>query len=216
MPTASVPSSGVVNRGTGPHVSAAMDTRNELKQIVAAKSLFTRPEGYTLASGQWSPYYFDLKQTTLSDPRALRLASVLLLDRINALGVHIDAIGGLTSGADPLIVATSQTALQSGQILPGFFVRDEQKHHGTERLIEGIVTEGMNVVILDDVITRGTSVLKAIEPVEKIGARVVGVLILVDREEGGIAFLASKGHTAEPIFTRSELVACGAVPRQTG
>jgi orotate phosphoribosyltransferase len=144
------------------------------------------------------------------------LASVLLLDKINALGVRIDAIGGLTSGADPLIVATSLIALKSGQILPGFFVRDEQKLHGTEELIAGIVNEGMNVVILDDVITRGKSVLKAIEPVEKIGAHVVRVLILVDREEGGIEFLASKGHKAEPIFTYTELIAGGAVPRQIG
>ena len=215
MATTSLPSKGVVNRGTCPHVSA-MDARNELKQIVVANSLLTRPGGYTLASGQWSPYYFDLKRTTLSDPKALELASVLLLDRINALGVHIDAIGGLTSGADPLIVATSLMALKSGQILPGFFVRDEQKLHGTEELIAGIVTEGMNVVILDDVITRGKSVLKAIEPVEKIGAHVVHVLILVDREEGGIEFLASKGHKAEPIFTYTELIAGGAVPRQIG
>jgi len=190
-----------------------MDARDELRQIIARKSLLTRPEGYTLASGAWSPYYFDLKLTTLSDPHALRLASEVLLDKIDALGARIDAIGGLTSGADPLIVATSLLALQRGRVLPGFFVRDAQKHHGTERVIEGIVTAGMNVVILDDVITKGNSVLKAIEPVEKIGAHVERVLVLVDREEGGIAFVAGKGHVVEPIYTYSELVACGAVPR---
>ena len=213
METTSVPSSIVADFGTSPH-GIAMDTRDELKQIVATKSLLTRPEGYTLASGQWSPYYFDLKLTTLSDPHALSLAARLLLERIGALGVRVDAVGGLTSGADPLVVATSLLALQANRVLPGFFVRDEQKHHGTERVIEGLVSEGMNVVILDDVITKGNSVLKAIKPVEKRGARVVRVLVLVDREEGGIKFLSDLGYTVEPIFTHSELVACGAVPRQ--
>jgi len=209
----SVPSSIVANLGANPH-GIAMDTRDELKQIVATKSLLTRPEGYTLASGQWSPYYFDLKLTTLSDPHALSLAARLLLERISALDVRVDAVGGLTSGADPLVVATSLLALQASRVLPGFFVRDEQKHHGTERVIEGLVSEGMNVVILDDVITKGNSVLKAIKPVEKRGAHVVRVLVLVDREEGGIKFLSDLGYTVEPIFTHSELVACGAVPRQ--
>src|SRR5262245_54455494 len=72
-------------------VAFAMAPREELKQIVLRKSLLTRPEGYVLASGQWSPYYFDLKLTTLSDPRALRLASEVLLERIDALAVKVDA-----------------------------------------------------------------------------------------------------------------------------
>jgi len=192
-----------------------MDAREELKQIVVRKSLLTRPEGYVLASGQWSPYYFDLKLTTLSDPRALRLASEVLLARIDALGVRVDAVGGLTSGADPLIIATSLLALERGRTLPGFFVRASQKSHGREQAIEGSVTAGMSVVILDDVITKGTSVIRAIEPVEAVGARVVGVMVLVDREEGGVKRLAELGRAVEAIFTHSELVASGAVPRQT-
>jgi orotate phosphoribosyltransferase len=213
MAATSVRLNDVVKHSTSPHATA-MDARDELKEIVAQRSLLTREEGYILASGAWSKYYFDLKLTTLSEPHALQLAAEVLLDRIDTLGVKIDAVGGLTSGADPLIVATSLLALRRGRILPGFFVRDKQKNHGTEQVIEGIVTPGMNVVILDDVITQGKSALKAIEPVEKIGAHVIRTLILVDREEGGIEFLASKGHKAEPIFKYSELVACGAVPRQ--
>ena len=211
MPTTSVALNRVVNCSTTP-----MDARIELRQIIAKKSLLTQPGGYILASGQWSEDYFDLKRTTLSDPYALRLAAMLLLDKINALDVHVDAIGGLTSGADPLIVATSLLALEGGRVLPGFFVRDQQKQHGTELMIEGIVDAGMNVVILDDVITKGKSVLKAIDPVVKRGASVVGVLILVDREEGGIKFLTDLGHKVESIFTRGELLAHGAVPRQAG
>lgn len=215
MATASVPSNGAATASAAPHAMGT-DARDELKGIVVKKSLLTRPEGYVLASGQWSPYYFDLKLTTLSDPRALRLASEVLLDRIEALGEPVDAVGGLTSGADPLIIATSLLALERGRTLPGFFVRATQKGHGREQAIEGVVAPGMSVVILDDVITKGTSVLKAIDAVEKAGARVARVLVLVDREEGGVELLAETGHTVEPVFTHAELVAAGAVPRQTG
>lgn len=182
-----------------------MDAREELRAIIKRHSLLSRPEGYVLASGKRSPYYFDLKLTTLSNPRALFLASRLLLDRIAALPERVDAIGGLTSGADPLLIGVSQLALREGRVLPAFFVRDEQKTHGTERVIEGSVSDGMNVVILDDVITTGNSVLKAIHPVEKQGARVVHVFILVDREEGGVDHLRERNYAVEPIFSYSEL-----------
>jgi orotate phosphoribosyltransferase len=182
-----------------------MDAREELRGIIREQSCLRRPEGYTLASGKWSPYYFDLKQTTLSNPHALTLAAGLILDRMRALPQRVDAVGGLTAGADPLVVATSLVALRQGWKLPGFFVRDEQKTHGTERVIEGSVTDGMNVVIVDDVITTGRSVMKAIRPVEKQGARVLQVLILVDREEGGIGYLREQGYRAEALYSSSEL-----------
>src|SRR5262249_15689127 len=147
------------------------------------------------------------------DPHALSLAGEVLFNRISSLGA-IEAVGGLTSGADPLIVATSLHAVKQGKMLPGFFVRDAQKSHGTEREIEGIVVPDMKVVMLDDVITKGNSVLKAIRPVEKVGAKIERILILVDREEGGINFLADQGYRAEAIFTVGELRACGAVPHE--
>jgi orotate phosphoribosyltransferase len=119
----------------------------------------------------------------------------------------------LTSGADPLVIAVSQLANHEGRHLPAFFIRDEQKTHGTERAIEGVVNDGMNVVILDDVMTTGGSILKAIGPVVKRGARVVGVYVLVDREEGGAQAVRDRGYRVESLFTYSELMACGAVPR---
>jgi orotate phosphoribosyltransferase len=192
-----------------------MGPREELREIIASQSLLTREEGYTLASGKRSPYYFDLKLTTLSSPRALFLAARLILDKINALPAPVDAIGGLTSGADPLVIAVSQLAMREGRILPALFVRDEQKAHGTQRVIEGTVRDGMKVVILDDVITTGNSVLKAIQPVEKKGAQVVHVFILVDREEGGIELLREQHYNVDPLFTYSELRSCGAVPRSS-
>jgi orotate phosphoribosyltransferase len=180
-----------------------MDAKEELRQIIMDHSFLTRPEGYLLASGKRSPYYFDLKLTTLSNPRALYLASRILLDRISE---RVDMIGGLTSGADPLLIGVSQLALREGRVLPAFFVRDEQKTHGTERVIEGTVEDGMNVAIVDDVITTGGSVVKAIRPVEKRGAKVVQILILVDRQEGGIESLREHGYAAEPMFHLAELV----------
>lgn len=187
--------------------------RERLREIIAEHSLLFREEGFLLASGQRSPYYFDLKRTTLSMPRALLMASRIIFEKIAALPEPIDAIGGLTSGADSLVIAVSQVALGTGRNLPGFFVRDEQKTHGTERDIEGTVEDGMRVVILDDVITTGNSVLRAIDPSEKRGATVVQVYVLVDREEGGLENLRARGYSVEPIFTFSELKSCGAIPR---
>ena len=182
-----------------------MDAREELRGIIREQSFLRRPEGYVLTSGKWSPHYFDLKLTTLSNPHALTLAAGIMLDKMRALPMRVDAVGGLTAGADPLVVATALLALRQGWTLPGFFVRDEQKTHGTERVIEGRVTDDMNVVIVDDVITTGRSVMKAIRPVEKQGAKVLQVLILVDREEGGISFLKEQGYQVEAIFSSSEL-----------
>jgi orotate phosphoribosyltransferase len=183
-----------------------MDTRAELRDIIREQSILRRPEGYILASGKWSPYYFDLKLTTVSNPYALWLAARLMLEGIDILPMRPDAIGGLTTGAVPLVVAISLLANREGKTLPGFFVRDEQKTHGTERVIEGRVTDGMKVVIVDDVITTGGSVMKAIRPVEKQGAKVLHVLVLVDRGEGGIAALREQGYHAESIFTSGELL----------
>ena len=182
-----------------------MSARDELRTLLAQHSFLTRPEGYRLASGQWSADYFDLKRATLSQPRALVLAAEILLDRLGKLPPPIDAIGGLTSGADPLVIAVSQLALRDGRTLPAFFVRDEQKSHGTKQVIEGIVEDRMRVVILDDVMTTGGSVQKAIDAVEKAGASVVQVFILVDREEGGVRTLRDRGYAVEALFTRSEL-----------
>ncbi len=185
--------------------SSTMNAREELRGIIAKESVLFREEGFVLASGKTSHYYYDLKLTTLSNPHALSLAAGLLLDRINALPDPVDAVGGLTSGADPLVVAVSLLALREGRRLPGFFVREKPKAHGTERVIEGAIAPGMKVVIVDDVITQGNSVLKAIKGAEQSGARVAHVLVLVDREEGGVKFLRDQGYEVEPIFTHTEL-----------
>lgn len=201
-----LPSAGCESEHTEANPTT-MDEREELGRLIAEHSLLTREEGFLLASGKRSPYYYNLKATTLSLPHALAAAARLILARVNGLAEEVHAIGGLTSGADPLVVAVSQEALKEGINLPGFFVREQPKTHGTERVIEGVVWSGMNVVIVDDVITEGRSVLKAIMGARQAGARVVQVIILVDREEGGVKTLRDQGYKVEAIFTHTELIA---------
>jgi orotate phosphoribosyltransferase len=184
-----------------------MGEREELLHLVAKESVRHKEGGFVLASGKISDYYYDLKRTTLSFPHALRAAARLMLAKIKTLPEPVHAVGGLTSGADPLVVAISLAALEEGLPLPGFFVREKPKAHGTEQVIEGTIQTGMNVVIVDDVITGGKSVYKAIQGAEAQGARVVHVFVLVDREEGGIEFLRERGYEVEPIFTHTELKA---------
>lgn len=179
-----------------------MDDRAELIQILREKSLLHGR--FVLSSGNVSNYYLDCKLTTLADPRGLELACKLLFDRIKAMKEPVDAVGGLTIGAAPLAIGISQLALRVGRNLPAFIVRDEQKPHGTQRGVEGRIEAGWNVVIIDDVMTTGNSVLKAIRAAEQQGARIAKVFVLIDREEGGAELLRDYG--IEAILSYKELL----------
>lgn len=179
-----------------------MDAKDELREILKRTSLFRGQ--FVLASGKTSEYYFDCKLTTLSEPRGLKLAAQLLYERIASSTVHIDAVGGLVMGSAPLVIGVSLEALARGTVLPAFMVRKEPKPHGRAQLIEGVVKPDWNVVILDDVVTSGASVLKAIRAAEHEGARVVKVLMLVDREEGAAEMLRDYEH--ETIFSFKDLL----------
>lgn len=184
-----------------------MDERAELRDIIAADAILRGD--FTLASGKKSDYYLDCKKVTLRNPHALALAARQIFDKIRDIerekGIRIDAIGGLTSGADPLLIAVSQAALRQGRTLPAFFVRDEQKSHGTKRVIEGEVPAGQRVIILDDVMTTGMSVLKAVRSTAEAGGTIVAVLVLVDREEPD-RDAELKKYDWRPLFTVSELL----------
>jgi orotate phosphoribosyltransferase len=187
-------------RGAGREV--AMDAKAELREILRANSVLAGR--FVLASGKVSTYYLDCKRTTLSSPRGLHLTAELIFEQIWAIDPRPDAIGGLTIGAAPLSVAVSQMALGRGWELPIFVVRDERKGHGTERVIEGGVKAGWNVVIVDDVMTTGNSVQKAINAVVEQGAHVSRVIVLVDRDEGGRDTL--KKHDLHIIFSYRDLL----------
>lgn len=159
----------------------------------------------TLASGKKSNFYVDGKQTAL-DPRGAYLIGKLFVGRLPAFG-PVDAVGGPTLGADPLATATSLVSGLEGAGIPAFIVRKEPKGHGTQSWIEGKknLAPGCRVVVLEDVVTTGGSSLKAVERVESEGYRVLGVLTLVDREEGGRETLEARGYRFESIFTKSEV-----------
>src|SRR6266851_4668941 len=133
---------------------------------------------FKLSSGGTSDYYIDCRTTTL-DAKGARLTGEVFLEEIQKRGWKPHAIGGLTMGADPIVVAVS---VVSGD-LHGFLVRKAEKQHGTGQRIEGFREEGARVVIVDDVCTTGTSTVQAIEAAREFGFEIAGVMCLVEREE---------------------------------
>jgi orotate phosphoribosyltransferase len=152
--------------------------RQDLLRLLASRSF--RLGQFKLSSGATSDYYVDCRTTTLG-AKGARLTGQVFLDEIRAQGWKPKAIGGLTLGADPIVVAV---ALASGDI-EGFLVRKAEKQHGTRGQIEGFQEKGARVVIVDDVCTTGASTVQAIEAARDFGFHVAGVLCLVERTEAG-------------------------------
>jgi orotate phosphoribosyltransferase len=150
--------------------------RQELLRLLARKSF--RLGEFKLSSGGTSDYYIDCRTTTL-DARGSQLTGRVFLEEIEARGWKPQAIGGLTLGADPIVVAVAVT---SGKI-HGFLVRKAEKQHGTGRRIEGFSDKGARIVIVDDVCTTGASTIQAIEAAREFGFEIIGVMCLVEREE---------------------------------
>jgi orotate phosphoribosyltransferase len=173
----------------------------QLLRLLAAKSF--RLGDFKLSSGGRSDYYIDCRTTTL-DARGAKLTGQVFLDEIRARGWRPQAIGGLTMGADPVVVAI---AVVSGDI-SGFLVRKAEKEHGTGQRIEGFRQSGARVVIVDDVCTTGASTVQAIEAARDFGFQVVGVMCLVERQEAGGRPSVEKAAAPAPfvsIFTANEV-----------
>ena len=154
-----------------------------------------------LSSGEVSNYYFDAKMVTLTAEGAYLVGSIIL-DIIKDLDV--DAIGGLTMGADPIAGSVAALSYETDEPLKAFIVRKEPKKHGKKKWIEGPLVEGDKVIIVDDVVTTGDSIVKAIKSIEDYGCEVVKVISLVDRLEGGYRNLEKHGHTLESLFTAED------------
>ena len=155
---------------------------------------------FTLASGASSPYYIDAKLATLI-PKGFELAGEVMADALE--NVSFDAVGGLESGA--IAIACSVARVMPVTI---FFVRKNKKQHGTERWIEGPLQKDQRVVIVEDVVTTGASVIKAIKRVQEFGAQVVKVLVLVDRLQGAkenITRECGSDFTYQAIYNISDL-----------
>jgi orotate phosphoribosyltransferase len=179
-----------------------MGERERLLEILRARSYEERE--VTLTSGRKSNFYVDGKQTTL-DPEGAYLVGTVLYEMLKG---KVDAIGGPTLGADPIVTAVAMISHIKGHPIYAFIIRKEAKKHGKGLWIEGDkgVTPGNRVAIVEDVVTTGGSMLKAIQVAKEHGLHVVQVLTLVDREEGGREFLEKEGYRLEPVFTRSDVV----------
>lgn len=179
--------------------------KQRLKEILLEKSY--RKGTFTLTSGKTSDFYIDGKQTTLSAEGAY-LCGKLLLELINTKGENIEAVGGMTLGADPLVTAVSLVSFLEERPIPAFIVRKEAKGHGTGNYIEGMknMPPGCSVALVEDVVTTGGTLLKVIERVEAQGFKVGLVATIVERQEGGVEVLAEAGYRLESIFTREELL----------
>ncbi len=168
-----------------------MDTRKQqLRDIVARKS-FSKGGDYTLASGQTSGFYFDMKPTVL-DPIGGRLSAELILNA--AATMKFGCVGGMAVGAVPLVAAVSMASANTEQPLPGFLVRKEIKERGTKKQIEGNIVPGKNILIVEDVTTTGGSAMQAIDAVRReTGGDVPMVVTIVDRLQGAETFFAKQG-----------------------
>ena len=176
-------------------------SRQELLSLLAHQSF--RLGEFKLSSGGTSDYYIDCRTTTL-DAKGSRLTGEVFIEEIRKRGWKAQAIGGLTMGADPIVVAV---AVVSGE-LNGFLVRKAEKQHGTGRRIEGFANIGARVIIVDDVCTTGASTVEAIKAAREFGFEVVGAMCLVEREEAKGRGSVEKAAAPAPfvsIFTASEV-----------
>ena len=175
--------------------------RQKLLSTLAHKSF--RLGEFKLSSGGTSDYYIDCRTTSL-DAKGSRLTGEVFFEEIQQRGWKPRAIGGLTMGADPIVVAVS---VVSGE-LDGFLVRKAEKQHGTGQRIEGFREKGARVVIVDDVCTTGSSTIQAIEAAREFGFEVVGVMCLVEREEAKGRPNVEKAAAPAPfvsVFTANEV-----------
>ncbi|MEZ5944123.1 MAG: orotate phosphoribosyltransferase [Planctomycetaceae bacterium] len=153
---------------------------------------------FTLASGKKATYYMDGKQVTLHS-KGLQLVSAGLWEQLKSTGIQ--AVGGMSIGADPIVAGVLSAAALDGVELLGFLVRKEPKGHGTNKYVEGPVQPGMKVAIVEDVVTTGGSSLKAIERVEEFGCEVTHVATVIDRMEGGRDAFTSRGYEFSSLMT---------------
>lgn len=176
--------------------------------LLAARS--AKRGDFVLASGRRSTLYVDCRLTTMH-PEGQLLIGRAGLAALRASGWPVDAVGGLTLGADPIAYAIAHASALAaeqghGEMVRSFTVRKEAKQHGTGKLIEGAFETGDRVVVVEDVITTGGSALKAVDAIRAAGGTVLGVLALVDRQEGGREAIEAAGLPVMSLVTAEQLV----------
>ena len=179
-----------------------MNDRDRLVQLLVESSF--RVGVFVLASGARSRYYVDCRTTT-THAEGQALIGRLGLAALRAAELRPQAVGGLTLGADPVAYAIAHASWLAGDPVNAFTVRKEPKAHGTGKRVEGCFAAGDQVVVVEDVITTGGSALKAVQAVEAEGGTVLGVLALVDREEGGREAIEAAGYRVHVLLRVTEL-----------
>ena len=174
--------------------------RRALVDLIAAEAVFHGD--FTLSSGKKATYYVDMRKLTL-DHRASPAIGRLVLDAVRDLDV--DAVGGLTLGADPIANAVMHASVAAGTPVDAFVVRKEPKDHGRGRQIEGAEVTGKRVVIVEDTSTTGGSPLKAAEVAAAAGAEIVAVVTVVDRKPGAQAAVEAAGYEWRSIIDLDDL-----------
>lgn len=161
---------------------------------------------FTLASGKKASFYLDCRCVTLHPQGANQIAAGLL-ESLNSscFGKFPDAIGGMSIGADPITASCVFFAGHLGIDLRGFMVRKETKQHGMGKQVEGPIQSGMTCVIVEDVVTTGASAIAAIEAVERVGMKVIGVMAVLDRLDGGREAIESRGYPLLTLMTLKDL-----------
>lgn len=178
--------------------------QSELVEMLYEKSfMYSEKPVYKLVSGRQSHFYVNCKPTTLH-PKGMFLIGHLVFDRVKDLGVQ--GVGGLTFGADPVAMATAFASHLKEKPMKAFSIRKTQKDHGIVKWVEGDMNPGDRVVIVEDVITTGGSSLKAVERARAEGLDVVKVIVLVDRQEGGLEAVEGAVGSVESIVTIDDLM----------
>jgi orotate phosphoribosyltransferase len=175
-------------------------SEKRLLEIIRKKS-FLKGQ-FKLASGAMSDYYLDMKPTCF-DPEGASLIGEIVCRKL--AGDDADAIGGLELGAVPIVAAACARSWPARPIR-GFVVRKEKKGHGTDQKIDGNFTPGSNVVLIEDVTTKGGSVMQAVRAVRALGAEVRRIITIVDRQEGATDNLRKEGLELDAIFTTADLM----------
>ena len=172
---------------------------NRLKKLIEEKALIYGK--ITLASGGKSDFFFDMKMVSM-DPEGSNLIANLLFEIIKK--EDIDYIGGLEIGSIPIISSLCLKSWNNNMPIYGFFIRKKPKERGTKKSIEGNLNENSNVIILDDVTTKGNSVLEAVKKIRKFNCRVEKVITIVDRLEGAKENMKKHGIELIAIFTKDD------------
>jgi orotate phosphoribosyltransferase len=179
-----------------------MTDAEALRRLLLERSV--RRGDFVLSSGQRSSYYIDCRLTTMS-AEGMVLIGRMGWEAIRRMTWRPTAVGGLTMGADPVAYAIAAASRGTELEMDGFSVRKEAKGHGTGRLIEGNFRPGDSVVVVEDVITTGGSAERAVKAIRTEGGKVLGVLAVVDREEGGKEVLEGQGMSVVALTTAGGL-----------